>query len=196
MKQYWILLLMLGVANISHAIVSDGFKCAMEIKDKNSDASTRQKMEFFIARLPLSASPASDVRLTAGMSKQSLSLEIDKATFDANINFYYKHAVRLDANGNPTEARQHTCITISTAYCNKEKGRMPIICKIPGEIMCKEAHDPFGEENGWTTTSLVDGEPVFNEQMLGGEFFASIRDNDKVEMGTIKMTCRYAGTYK
>ncbi len=197
MKKYWILGLILGCSMVSHALVSDGFKCAMEIKDKTSAASTRQKMEFFIARLPLSASPAPDVRLTAGFSYQSLSLETKKAKLGAYLHFYYKHAVKLDANYTPIEARQLTCIDLATSHCPKGHGNGDDeidICKDLSLTSCAEPRDPFDKDNGWARTTLIDGEPSFNEQSR--EIVTSIKDEKGTEVGTAKLTCQYTGSYK
>ncbi len=202
-QKYWILGLILGCSMSSHALVADGFKCAMVIQDKTSDASTRQKMEFFIARLPLSASPAPDVRLSAGISNQSLSLEKENAKLSAHLNFYYKHAIKLDSNGTPVDARQFTCIGLSATYCSKsgdrsERGRDPgdIHSCSDFAISCMDHGDPFSDENGWSRTNLVDGEPTFNEQGLARETLTSIRDKNGTEMGTVKLTCQYTGSYK
>ncbi|MGZ3746570.1 MAG: hypothetical protein ACXVCD_04490 [Pseudobdellovibrionaceae bacterium] len=187
----------LVVSSISQAIVADRFKCSLEIKDLGSKASTKEEKDFFIARLPMSASPAQDVRLTASQTMETLTLNTPKAEFGANLNFYYKHAVKVDANGNAVEARQFTCIGLSGHYCDKSgKGGKDgyQICD-SGIVGCIGPKNPFDPNNGWSPTGLVGGEPTFNEQTLG-PVTSNISDDGGNRVGVVNLNCQYLGSFQ
>lgn len=72
MKTIMLTIATLVLSSTSHALVADKFKCRLEIKDLGSNVSAKEEKDFFIARLPLSASPAPDVRLTASQTTDRL----------------------------------------------------------------------------------------------------------------------------
>jgi len=186
---------MLVVTSVSQAIVADRFKCAFELKDKLSKVSTRQQREFYIARLPLNASPAPDIRLTAGLKDERLVMETESAEYNFNINFYYNHAIKIDNVGHALEARQMTCLTNSYSYCPKWSDSFES-CRNPGHTTCQFPRDPFNDESGWLRVPIIEGEPGFSEQTLGGETFNSVTDSKGVEVATFKTSCQYMGTYQ
>ncbi len=177
----------------SHALVADRFKCALEIRDLDSRLSTKQEQEFFIGRLPLSASPASDVRITAGQTMASVKLNTTKAQLGANLNFYYKHATKINSNGVATEARQLTCIGLTGNYCEKYGGGLGLCSEMT--VACMEPNDPFNETNGWSPSTLIGGIPSFNEHSLS-PVIQTIKDDQGQEKGTIKLNCQYLGSFQ
>lgn len=181
-------------AGASQALVSDSFSCTLKITDLESQTSTQQQQNFFVARLPLSFSPSPDVRITTGETQSRLRLETKKADLIANVNFYYKHAVKNDASGSPVEARQFSCIGIGGGYCPKRaSGNGPIPC-YDSEVACMEFPDPFDPAQGWTPTSLISGVPAFDDRVLSATR-ASITDDTGRTVGTINFDCKYRGSF-
>ncbi|OFZ10761.1 MAG: hypothetical protein A2Z20_00765 [Bdellovibrionales bacterium RBG_16_40_8] len=191
MKKVFLLGLVTVVSLQSHALVADRFKCVLEINDLDSQASTKQEQEFFIGRLPLSASPAPDVRITAGQTMLSVTLNTTRAELGANLNFYYKHATKIDSNGVPTEARQLTCIGLSGSYCPAED--LGLCTR--GIVACMEPKDPFDLNNGWSPSTLIGGVPAYNEHGLT-PVTATIKDDQGQDTGTINLNCQYLGSFQ
>ena len=193
MKNIFIVGLMSLISLQSQALVADRFKCILEINDLESEASTKQEQDFFIGRLPLSGSPAPDVRLTAGQTMASLKLDTPRAELGANLNFYFKHAVKLDLSGNATEARQLTCIGLTGSYCEKY-GRGMGFCR-SSIAACFEPNDPFDVNNGWAPSTLIGGVPTFNEHSLTS-VVEVIKDDQGQDRGIINLKCQYLGSFQ
>ena len=179
------------LTSTSHAVLSDKFKCTFEIKDLISKVSSKVDKEFFVARLPLSASPSPDIRLTAGQVSERFTLNTPQAEFGANLNFYYKHAIKNDANGKITDARQLTCVGLVGDYCEKSSGLH--LCG-SGTVSCKEPQDPFDQINGWTQTTFLGLIPMFNQQTLAPRT-TNIHDDNGNNVGVVNLTCQYMGSY-
>lgn len=193
MKTLWPLLAVLMMVSTSHALISDRFSCKIKIIDTVTSTSSEQQQDFFVARLPMSASPSPNIRLTTGQSKMRLSLDSPKAILSANVNFYYKHAVRLDEIGVPVEARQMSCVGLLGGYCSKHGGDMKLCGE--GQVGCMDSFDPFDPVKGWSPTSLVENMPIFNERALG-PMLAVINDDAGTEVGKINFECKYQGTFQ
>lgn len=194
MKTILLAIAALVVSSTSHAVIADRFKCTLELKDLGSQISTKEDKDFFIARLPLS--PEENVRLTASQATETLTLQTPKAELTANLNFYYKHAVKIDANGNPLEARQMTCIGLTGDYCEKSRsGDANIGTCSTSMIACLEAEDPFDPNSGWSPTGLIGGRPTFNEQTLGPATTMIDDDNGNI-VGSVNLDCRYMGSFQ
>jgi hypothetical protein len=191
-RSYWLFLLGLFLARPAHALVADKFDCVLELSDAASGATAKTDKQFFVARLPLSSSPAPDVRLTAGQTTERLLLDLPTASFGANLNFYYKHALRIDANGKPLEARQLTCVGLTGDFCAKGKTGLQICSE--ASVACIEPPNPFDVKNGWSMTTLFDGVPAFNEQKLGAKA-TLITDGAGKMVGTVTLNCQFLGTY-
>ena len=191
-RSYWLLPLGLFLAHPAHALVADKFHCVLELSDAASKATAKEDREFFVARLPLSASPAPDVRLTAGQTTERLLLDLPTANFGANLNFYYKHALKIDANGNALEARQLTCVGLTGNFCAKDHTGMQICSE--ATVACMEPPNPFDVKNGWSMTTLFDGVAAFNEQTLGAKA-TSITNGAGKMVGTVQLNCQFLGTY-
>jgi hypothetical protein len=197
MKKVILTIAALVVSSTSHAVVADKFKCTLEVKDLESKASTKEEKDFFIARLPLSGSPAPHVRITAGETIEDLALSTPKGEISANLYLYYKHAVRTDVNGNPLEARQFTCIALTGSYCESSSGDGSghnQSCSI-GAFACAEPPNPFDPDTGWSPTALFSGVPTFNEQTLGPST-TNISDDSGNTIGVASFSCRYLGSFR
>ena len=198
MKTTLLTLIALCIASTSNALVADRFKCSLEIKDLVSNNTSKQDKDFFIARLPVSqitppgVNPIADVVFTAGRTMERMTLNTPEAKFGASLNFYFKHAVRSDANG-PVEARQLTCIGLTADYCKKGSGNGIGLC---GEstVACLESSNPFDPNKGWAQTSLFAGVPVFNEQTLAPTS-RNITDDSGNIVGLVNLACQYLGSY-
>ncbi|MGZ3770367.1 MAG: hypothetical protein ACXVCP_11150 [Bdellovibrio sp.] len=195
MKKILITITALAISSTSHALVADRFKCRLEIKDFASKDSVKEEKDFFLARLPLSASPDPNVRLTASQMSETLSLDTPKAELGGNLNFYYKQAVKLDANGQPSEARQFTCIGLTGSYCQKTTDHRGTHSCPKLSIMCIEPRDPFDANKGWTPTGIIDGIPTFNEQTLIPTT-ENIYNNSGENVGLVKLSCQYMGSFQ
>lgn len=194
MKKIIFTIAALLLSSTSHAVVADRFKCALEVNDSASNAFAKENKVFFIARLP--ASVGQDIRLTMSQTWESLTLETPKAEFGVNLNFYYKHAVKMDPNGNPLEARQLTCLALSGSYCEKSVGDgNSHACVSDVVTSCKEPQNPFDPNNGWSPTGLVNGIPTFNEQTLGSAV-TRISDRNGNIVGIVTLNCQYLGSFQ
>ncbi len=194
MKKIVFTIALLVMCSASHALVADKFKCQIELKDTVSHTSAKIDKDFFIARLPLSASPSPDVRLTAGGAIESLALSTPKAKLSANLNFYYKHAVRLDEHGTTLEARQLTCVALTGSYCEKSDDGGLTLCG-GGLARCFESLNPFDPIKGWSPTALIDGMPKFNEQTFGPAT-TPIQDKNGNQVGSVNFQCQLLGSFQ
>ncbi len=186
---------LLSVPLISQALTTDKFSCTLSVIDLKSKISTKAEKDLFIARLPMSASPSPDVRVTGGHINESLSLNIGAIQLTAQLNFYYKHAVKLGANGQSLEARQLTCMALSGGYCDTSEGDGDYVLCGVNMFVCAEPEDPFEPNNGWTSTVSNNGEPAFNEQTLGPATY-NISNNKREVVGRADVSCQYKGTYQ
>ncbi|MGZ3775179.1 MAG: hypothetical protein ACXVCN_15750 [Bdellovibrio sp.] len=192
-KHISIFTLIMAFSGASQALVSDHFLCTLKIEDFVSKESTEQQQDLFITRIPLNSSPAADVRITAGQTTTALTLDTRNAVVTANVNFYYKHAVKTDASGNLLEARQTTCVGITGHYCETSKEDPHHSCAT-SSIACLVSQDPFNPLTGWGSVSIIDGIPTFNEKGLG--LATATLSNNGVQAGIISFDCKYAGTYQ
>ena len=191
MKTLWPFIAAFLIANTSHALVSDRFECNLKITDLDTKISTEQKQDFFVTRLPLSTSPSPDVRITAGQTKSRMELNTPKAVFNANVNFYYKHGVKLDSAGKITEARQLTCMGVVGGYCPKYGGGLNLCSEM--QIACMGNSDPFDPVKGWSPTSSYQDLPVFNEHGLG-PVTSIIQDDAGKDVGRVEFACKFKGS--
>ncbi len=194
MKSIILTIATLVISSTSLAIVGDKFKCLLEVKELGSKISSNVVKEFFIVRLPLSTSLAPDIRITGSKAAESLTLITQKGKFEAIQFISYKQAVRLDAQGNPLEARQESCIFSVGSYCKKFIDGGFSKCKNTS-IACREISDPFNPNYGWSPTGLLNGIPIFNEQDLVPES-SSIYDDKGNTVGTLNSTCHYLGSFQ
>jgi hypothetical protein len=198
MKKTILTLVAIFMASTSNALVADRFKCSIEIKDFNSKNSSKQEKEFFIARLPTSpiqppgTNPNPNVRLTAGQTMERMTLDTPDAKFVANLNFYFKHAVRSGANGS-LEARQLTCIGLTADYCKHVSGNGIGVCR-EGTVSCKESTNPFDPNNGWAQTTMFGPIPTFDEQALAPTSRNITDDNGNI-VGVVNLSCQYLGSF-
>lgn len=189
MKQLWIALTLILAAAEAQALAADRFACTFEIKDLASEATVKQEHDFFIARIPMPKDPHSDIQITSGRTNANLTLLTKDYTIKANLNFFYKHAMRT-ING-VAEARQFQCIGIAGGYC-ETRGNQPCFDK---HVSCLETHEPFDPEHGWMSTSVFGGVPAYNERNLATVSQEIVRDSGE-KVGLINFTCKYQGTYQ
>jgi hypothetical protein len=188
MKKLLLVLLTTMASLDAFAIVSDRFQCEVSIKDSDSKIESKQKQEFFIARLPVPSITPGEF-FTSGSASTKWVLHNGKGLFDANLTFTYKHAIRSDSKGVPQEARQFLCFQPIGFYCDdSSKDCMSQI------MACLETPDPFDPVHGWAPTSIVGGVAVFNPQSLTPKTFL-LGDDQRKDRGTASVACRYLGTF-
>lgn len=186
---------LLSVPLISQALTTDKFSCTLSVTDLKSKISTKAEKDLFIARLPMSASPSPDVRVTGGDISESLVLDLGSIQLSGELNFYFKHAIKMGLNGQPLEARQLTCMSLAGSYCDKTKGDGDFVICSRSYLTCAEPADPFEPNNGWAIADLINGIPSFNEQTLGPATY-NISNDSGVVVGVANVICRYKGTYQ
>lgn len=192
MKKLFVMIAISAGTFQAQALIADRFRCELEIKELGTKESAKIMQDFSVARLPLSQSPTSDVRLTAGEAPMNVKLETARATYGADLNFYFKHAIRLDSSGKAIEARQFTCLGLAESYC--EKADEYRLCS-EGRVACVDSNEPFDPIYGWSPSALIAGVPVFNEQQLT-PITRAIKDDNGRDRGMIRLNCRFLGTYQ
>ncbi len=201
MKKNLLTIFIIFFASISNALIADKFKCSIEIKDFKTKSSSKQDKEFFIARLPLSSNTSPHVRLTTGQTLERMTLNTPEAQLGANLNFYYKHAIRETANG-LQDARQLTCIGLTTDYCklkshngHSNQGHGIIGTCGMSIVNCIDPNNPFDPNNGWAQTTVSDDyTPHFNEQTLAPTS-RDIIDEVGNTVGVVNLNCQSLGTF-
>lgn len=195
MKTFLLATMALIISGSAHALVSDRFKCTMALEDPNSGNTAKQEQEFNITRLSLSASPAPDVRITGGNADSKLHLLQKEMDLSANIQLYYQHAVRLDPNGKPVEARQVTCLNIGYSYCKKQDpppGTPNIGC-FGMQSKCYVGL-PYDPNHPWDQVDLINDVPAFNLRAELSTDYNGTDEQGKV-LSRINVVCQYMGTY-
>lgn len=200
MKTLLPVLALIFVSSASHALVADRFTCTLKISDITSPVPVyaEQTQDFFIARIPM-YDPNSNVRMTTSSAKTRLELNTPKALFSANVNFYYKHATKVDSAGRIIDARQFSCMGLAGGYCPKSSsnGTPPgeITACMDGEVSCMEYPDPFHPIDGWNYTSIIGNIPGFNQRALG-PVSATIKNDVGQDVGVISFDCKLQGTFQ
>lgn len=189
-----LILLPLGIPLVSQAIVADRFLCETRLTNESNSEMFVQRSEFSVARLPLSYSPAPNVRLTVGQLNLSQAFEgANDEYVDFNTNISYTHAVRLDASGTAVQAKEYLCAFINVGNCSPKDPT----CSSPKGACNIAGDDPFNTNNPnpiWADTQIVDGTPVLSPTAGVGNFKLIGRSNrDNIFTGT--GTCTYLGTY-
>ena len=193
MKKALLTLILISITVSANALVADKFKCSMDITDFNSSIRSSQEKEFFIARLPELQSTPTDIHYTTGGIQERMSLDTPQGTFGANLNFYYTHALRNDSHGQ-LEARQSTCVGLTTDFCPKNSSGQGITTCSTFLEACMQPALPFDPNLGWTPTTLLGTIPAFNPQGLGSTIH-NIGDKNNNIVGSIVLTCRHIGTF-
>jgi hypothetical protein len=194
MKKTILTMLALFMTSQSNALIADKFKCSFEIKDLKMNNISKQDKEFFIARLPQLQNTDPGISLTIGQTIERLTLNTAEAKFGANLNFYFKHALRTDLTGS-LEARQLTCIGLTTDYCKNSTGSGGIIACSQGTVMCRESQaSPFDPNNGWATALMSGAGPLFNQNALA-PVSRDIKDDSGNIVGVANLNCQHLGTF-
>ena len=125
---------------------------------------------------------------------ERLTLDTAEAKFGANLNFYFKHALRTDSTGS-LEARQLTCIGLTADYCKNSSGSGGIITCSQGTVMCKESQaSPFDPTSGWATALMSGAGPLFNQNALA-PVSRDIKDDSGNIVGVANLNCKHLGTF-
>lgn len=193
-KALLILTLLLSVRN-AHALIADQFSCEIQISEIGTTQTTKQSMEFSIARVPQVNSPI-EVNLTKARFDGSLQTSTKERSIHTSISLYYHHAAQTDQIGQTIDARQTSCIVVTADYCDhraQKPGDMQICSTSKGA--CALPTKPFDPVHGWPSVSIApDGTPMFDEKSLP-VIDTKFYDEQKRERGTVRFTCQYKGTY-
>ena len=174
------------------AVVTDKFKCELEVTDLETKNRVIANDEFFVSRLPVGTSPdgTGTIQVTEANADSAVSLDSKKATYGVSLFMGYSHAVKFDALGQPMEARQKSCFTISTSYCKK------IACSSGATIACLfDTSGPFDPNSSWRQVPLLDEVPLFNGDNLS-QMESFILDENGIAAGLAKVNCSHLGTFK
>ena len=103
------------------AVVTDKFKCELEVTDLETKNRVIANDEFFVSRLPVAITPdgTGTIQVTEANADSAVRLDSRKATYGVDLKIKYFHAVKFDAMGQTMDARQKSCITIFANYCKK-----------------------------------------------------------------------------
>lgn len=192
MKHLLVIALMSITPFMAQAVPADAFTCKLTILDQTTGNKNEQYLSFQVARLPLSASPAPDVRLTAGRAGWSDHLDTNKSTIYTTIGIDYTHATKIDSTGHVIDARQRSCISLSSSACNKNNPTGS--CSV-SSYACSLAENPFDPVNGWSKVSFIGDLPAFQERDLS-LVTANMEDETGKIVGRTTLDCTFKGTYQ
>ncbi len=175
------------------AVVTDKFKCELEVTDLETKNRVIANDEFFVSRLPVGTTPdgTGTIQITEANAGPSVRLDSKKATYGVSLFMGYSHAVKFDALGQPMEARQESCFTISTSYCKKRdcsssNAQMPCL---------SDTNGPFDPNSSWRQVPLLDEVPMFYGDDLS-QMQSFILDENGIAAGLAKVNCSHLGTFK
>ena len=186
------------VSSAALAVVTDKLKCELEVTDLETNNRILANDEFFVSRLPAGIKRDRSIEITESNADSTVSLDSRKATYGADLKIKYFHAGKFDAQGQPMEARQESCFTISTSYCKKEEshGDREGSCSSGAQLAClSKTNGPFDPNSSWRQVPLLDGVPMFyGDDLRQMESF--ILDENGNQVGYAKVNCSHLGTYK
>ncbi|MEI8025806.1 MAG: hypothetical protein WCI18_05595 [Pseudomonadota bacterium] len=187
------------VSTAALAVVTDSFKCELEVTELETNNRVVRNDGFFVSRLPAGTSPDGSIQITEANAGPSVSFDSNKAYFGVSLYMGYSHAVKYDALGQPMEARQKSCFTISTSYCKKEEsqGGRAKACSSGATLACpSDGNGPFDPNSyWWHQVPLLDGVPLFNGDALR-QMESFILDENGNYVGYAKVNCSHLGTFK
>ena len=172
------------------AVVADKFKCDLEVTDLETKNRVIANDEFFVSRLPAGPTADSTIQITEANAGPSVSLDSKKATYGVSLYIGYSHAVKFNALGQPMEASQKSCLSISASYCKKEEshGDSDAPCSSVKTMDCPSTtnNGPFGPNSSWRPVPLLDGVPLFNGDALT-QMESFILDKNRMVVGFAKV---------
>lgn len=185
------------LSSTSLAVVTDQFRCEMEIQDLKTGERTKSIQEFDVSRILADFTMSQDIDITAASTSSSLELDSKVATINAQLTFKYNHAVRRDGQNRPLEARQVSCIDLSGNYCKKSPSADDEI-KLCGALSVQcgwdQNQDPFGPKSSWSPVPLVNGTPLFSIESLNPRNLSFSDETGTIAVATLR--CTHRGTLK
>lgn len=162
-------LLTLAFSLQSFGMVVDHFHCKLELKNLKAKTAIKQVKNFSIVRVPhLMNAESPEIEWTSGGTQFTTDLIGEKDDAYLGVNFYYKHAIKMDADGNAIDARQFTCVALSSNFCDKSKFENGIGACGKTMSICQHPKDPFENGKGWRVSPIVEGVPTFAVTTLSG----------------------------
>ena len=191
MNRFLLLIPSLLLTAAAQALPADRFQCEMTLERPPTGESTTQIQDFFIARLPAKPGADPSIQMTVGTTSVQMKQTTPQIITMAKATLYYKHAVRLDAQGNPVDARQLTCLNLSIDSCKAQRaGECGTL-----ETTCVESPNPFDPVNGWRKVGLANNTPILVDDYMS--ISGNFTDNEDVTNAVLsyKIKCSYKGTY-
>lgn len=197
MKTILLMTAILISAAQARAVVADKFKCDLSVSETGGE-SIQQSFEFDLSRVPRSASPSKDVRLTSASGHGAVQLDNKAGVIHAYFSLDYSHAVKFNSAGYSLAARQTTCFLLTADWCDHvpspTDGSETASCATSVSA-CYQSNDPFDPRQGWTVVGLTpDGTALFDEKSLI-PLTATFKDGQGQARGNTKVNCAYQGTY-
>jgi hypothetical protein len=110
----------------------------------------------------------------------------------AHFSVGYDHAIKIDSQGNISDPRQNTCVSLTANACSFGSDK----CFVQySSCIIRKPYDPT---HGWVPVGLISGSPTFDEKGLRGAGGLSIHiyDENSRQVGIATLTCQYRGTYQ
>lgn len=188
------------VSTAALAVVTDKFKCELEVTDLETNSHFNSDQGFSVSRLPkeIWRDPDGSIQITDARADSTFNFDSKKANFWVGLYMVYSHAVKFNALGQPMEARQKSCITLSTSYCKKaSQGDSEGACSSGATLACpSDGNGPFDPNSyWWHQVPLLDGVPLFNGDALR-QMENFILDENGTAVGLAKVNCSHLGTFK
>jgi hypothetical protein len=187
----FLILAALLTSQTSFAAVVDQFTCKLTYEDITGQNRFETTADLSAIRLPLSSSPAPDIRMTSGRTGLISTKSNDHAAIGVDIT--YDHAVKVNSAGQPIMAAQRTCIRQSICTPaepdNDGDGISTSGCTMTACL--QQPTDPFDPQYAWPRVPLAsDGIPQFDARAIQDVVYYS------PFYGTLRATCNFIGTVR
>lgn len=185
-----------GLASSAHAAV-DFIECQTSIEDTATHAVSTFNGSYAsyrnVSKVDDQGRPyPADIRVTNSEIAFQQSIKSSDLNYKIDYKYDFEFAKR-DVGGTP-EARQSACSKLSFQICQDvQPGQQWGACSAMQSQCISPSSDPFDPKYGWGVTSIIGGEPVFNERLL-----TPIKTKITFEPGRyaeVSIDCKFKGTY-
>lgn len=190
LKRATVLISLIAFPLMAQAIVVDKFNCELNIENAAAKIATHQETELMALRLPVLQSPAPDVKITGSSLSFSLALMgPNRDFFREDIHVSYLHAVKIDGNNVPYQAKRTSCSGTVSSTCDPRVEN----CGSPRFICEFDKGNPWSEDSRWSEVALPNGIPDASGLGINVEAEFSSKLGAKI---LVKGLCRHVGTYE
>lgn len=167
-------------------VIADLFECNAKITDLKTNESAESVGIAAGNRIVTPTQQPTNFEMTTAEAKLSLTLNGRSSTYKVDYDLHYGFAKR--PLGSPIEARQFICHQVSLESCQGNS------CSAANNT-CVTFLDPFDPKYGWSTTSMIQNVPMFNEQLLRPfDTIIPVDENDP-NGARVTVSCKFKGTY-